>query len=148
MAPSVDLPVHIYLYKNRSDIRGITHTHSPYATSFALLGEGIPMALTPIAHLLGVDIPCSRYAQVGHEDTGAAIIEAAGKDGLAVLVNRHGVFTMGKSPTESVKIAAQVEETAQTMHYAMLRGKVEPMGKEEVARCRNFYTLNYGQGKR
>ena len=148
LIPSLDLPVHIYIYKHRDDVRGITHTHSPYATSFALLGESIPMALTPIAHLLGADIPCTRYAKVGFEDTGIAIIEAAGKDGLAVLVNRHGVFTMGKSPNESVKIATQVEEAARTMHYAMLRGKVEPMSKEEVMRCHEFYLSNYGQKKK
>ena len=147
LAPSVDLPVHSFIYRNRPDVKGITHTHSPFATSFALLGEGIPMALSPIAHLLGKDIPCSRYAQAAFEDTGAAIIEAAGKDGLAVLVNRHGVFTMGKSPSESVKIATQVEEAARTMHYAMLRGKVEPMSAEEVTRCREFYCMHYGQTK-
>ncbi|MDR2476780.1 MAG: class II aldolase/adducin family protein [Treponema sp.] len=148
LAPSVDLPVHIYIYKHRPDVRGIAHTHSPYAASFALLGQSIPAALSPIAHLLGADIPCSRYAQAAYEDTGAAIIETAGKDGLAVLVNRHGVFTMGKSATESVKIAAQVEEAAQTIHYAMLRGKVEPMSKDEVKRCYDFYHANYGQDKR
>jgi L-ribulose-5-phosphate 4-epimerase len=148
LAPSVDLPVHIYIYKHRSDVKGITHTHSPYATSFALLGESIPMALTPIAHLLGADIPCTGYTKVGHEESGIAIIEAAGKDGLAVLANRHGVFTMGKSPTESVKIATQIEEAARTMHYAMQRAKVVPMNKEEVKRCYEFYRSNYGQQKK
>jgi L-ribulose-5-phosphate 4-epimerase len=147
LAPSVDLPVHMYIYKHRPDVKGITHTHSPYASSFALLGKSIPMALSPIAHLLGADIPCSRYAQAAYEDTGAAIIEVAGKDGLAVLVNRHGVFTMGKSATESVKIATQVEEAAQTIHYAMLRGKVEPMSADEVKRCYDFYHSHYGQKK-
>jgi L-ribulose-5-phosphate 4-epimerase len=145
LAPSVDLPVHIYIYKHRPDVKGITHTHSPYATSFALLGRGIPMALSPIAHLLGRDIPCSRYAHAAYEDTGAAIIESAGEDGLAVLVNRHGVFTMGESATESVKIATQVEEAAQTMYYAMSLGKVEPMSGDEVMRCYDFYHKHYGQ---
>jgi L-ribulose-5-phosphate 4-epimerase len=47
LAPSVDLPVHMYIYKHRPDVKGITHTHSPYASSFALLGKSIPMALSP-----------------------------------------------------------------------------------------------------
>jgi L-ribulose-5-phosphate 4-epimerase len=147
LAPSVDLPVHAYIYRRRPDVKGITHTHSPYATSFALLGQGIPMALSPIAHLLGRDIPCSRYARAAYEDTGAAIIESAGEDGLAVLVNRHGVFTMGGSATESVKIAAQVEEAAQTVYYAMSMGRVEPMSNDEVMRCYDFYHKHYGQEK-
>ncbi|MDR3333624.1 MAG: class II aldolase/adducin family protein [Treponema sp.] len=147
LAPSVDLPVHIYIYKHRPDVRGISHTHSPYATSFALLGQPIPAALSPIVHLLGSEVPCSRYAQAAYEDTGKAIIEAAGEKGLVVLVQRHGVFTMGKTPNESVKIATQVEEAARTIHYAMQRGKVEPMPDDEIKRCYDFYHANYGQEK-
>ncbi len=147
LAPSVDLPVHLYIYKRRSDVRGITHTHSPYATSFALLGQPIPAALSPLAHLLGSEVPCSDYARAAYEDTGEAIVKTAGNNGLAVLVNRHGVFTMGKSPTESVKIATQVEEAAQTIHYAMLRGKVDPLPPDELKRCYDFYHTSYGQEK-
>jgi L-ribulose-5-phosphate 4-epimerase len=147
LAPSVDLPVHLYMYKHRLDIGGITHTHSPFATSFALLGEAIPAALTPLTHLLGGAVPCSRYAQAAYEDTGMAIIESAGPDGQAVLVKRHGVFTMGRTPTDSVKVATQVEDAARTIHYAMLRGKVEPLPEDEIQRCYNFYHEHYGQGK-
>jgi L-ribulose-5-phosphate 4-epimerase len=145
LAPSVDLPVHLYMYKRRPDVGGITHTHSPYATSFALLGEPIPAALTPLTHLLGGGVPCSRYAQAAYEDTGMAIIESAGKSGLAVLVKRHGVFTMGKNATESVKIAVQVEEAARTIHYAMQRGTVDSLPEDEIKRCYDFYHQHYGQ---
>jgi L-ribulose-5-phosphate 4-epimerase len=145
LAPSVDLPVHLYIYKNRPDAKGVAHTHSPYATSFALLGEPIPAALSPLTHLLGSGVPCSRYAQAAYEDTGKAIIETAGRTGLAVLVKRHGVFTMGKTATESVKIATQVEEAARTIHYAKQRGTVEPMPDDEIKRCYDFYRKNYGQ---
>ncbi|MDR0877091.1 MAG: class II aldolase/adducin family protein, partial [Treponema sp.] len=139
LAPSVDLPVHLYIYRNRPDVGGIAHTQSPYATSFALLGEPIPAALTPLTHLLGGGVPCSRYAQAAYEDTGMAIIEAAGKSGLAVLVKRHGVFTMGSNAAESVKIAVQVEEAARTIHYAMQRGKVDSLPEDEIKRCYDFY---------
>src|SRR5579884_2356248 len=47
--PSVDLPHHLYLYKHRPEIGGVIHTHSNYATSFALLGKPIPVYLTAIA---------------------------------------------------------------------------------------------------
>ncbi len=141
---SVDSGVHAYVYSHRPDIGGICHTHSPYSSSFALLGEAIPAATTPIGHLLGRDIPCTAYAKPGFVDTGKAIIETVG-DGSAVLVKRHGVFTFGETPTYSVKIATYLEEAARTTHYAMMRGNVTSMSKEELERCFHFYATEYGQ---
>jgi L-ribulose-5-phosphate 4-epimerase len=142
--PSVDSSIHLYLYEKRSDVSGICHTHSPYATSFALLGEGIPAGLTPLTHLLGRDVPCTEYARAGYVDTGEAIMETL-PDGYGVLVRRHGVFTFGKSPEFSVKVAAHIEEAARTVHYAMLRGKVTPLSEDEQKRCFEFYENSYGQ---
>lgn len=144
MKPSVDTGVHLYLYRNRDDIRGVCHTHSPYASSFAARGERIPAVLTPITHILGRDVPCSRYATPGEVDTGAAILEAA-DGGMAALVKAHGVFTMGKSATEATSIAMYLEEAAMTTHLAMLRGPVEELSQEEIHRCYAWFRQNYGQ---
>ncbi|SHH66088.1 class II aldolase/adducin family protein [Cognatishimia maritima] len=143
--PSVDTGVHLYIYKNRPDVFGITHTHSPYATSFAARGERIPAVLTPITHILGRDVPCSRYATPGEVDTGQAVIEAA-DGGYAALVQAHGVFTMGKSATEATSIAMYLEEAAMTTHLAMCRGPVEELPQEEIDRCFQWFRKNYGQG--
>lgn len=144
--PSVDLEIHLYIYRKRMDVGGICHTHAPYSTSFSLLGQSIPMALTPIAHLLGHEVPCTAYVKPAHLDTAKAIVETAGS-GNAVLVNRHGPFTMGKTPTDSVKIATYLEEAARTIHYAMLRGTVESLPEDEIARSHHWYHEQYGQKK-
>ena len=142
--PSVDSSIHNYLYEKRTDINGICHTHSPYATSFALLGESIPAALTPLSHMTGGEIPCTRYAQAGYVDTGEAILEVD-KTGHGVLVKRHGVFTYGKNAETALKYAAYIEEAARTVHYAMQRGRVTALPDEELKRCFEFYDNNYGQ---
>jgi L-ribulose-5-phosphate 4-epimerase len=144
MKPSVDAGIHLYVYGQRSDVFGITHTHSPYATSFAARGERIPAVLTPITHILGRDVPCSRFATPGDVDTGQAIVEAA-QGGWAVLVKAHGVFTMGRSASEATSIATYLEEAAMTTHLAMLRGQVEELPPEEIARCYAWFRRNYGQ---
>ncbi len=144
MKPSVDTGIHLYIYRHRPDVFGVTHTHSPYATSFAARGERIPAVLTPITHILGRDVPCSEYATPGEVDTGRAIIEASA-GGMAVLVKAHGVFTMGKSATEATSIAMYLEEAAKTTHLAMLRGPVEELPDEEIARCYKWFRQNYGQ---
>ena len=144
MKPSVDTGIHLYIYRNREDVFGITHTHSPYASSFAARGERIPAVLTPITHMLGRDVPCSRYATPGEVDTGEAIIKAA-DGGHAVLVKAHGVFTMGKSATEATRFAIYLEEAAMTTHLAMLRGPVEELPQKEINRCYHWFRRHYGQ---
>jgi Class II Aldolase and Adducin N-terminal domain len=77
--PSVDLPHHLYLYRHRSEIGGIVHTHSNYATSFAALGRGIPAYLTAIADEFGEEIPCVPYADNQGDHIGEAILKHAGR---------------------------------------------------------------------
>ncbi|MEM9585286.1 MAG: class II aldolase/adducin family protein [Pseudomonadota bacterium] len=144
MKPSVDTGIHLYIYRHRADVNGICHTHSPYASSFAARGERIPAILTPITHILGRDVPCSRYATPGEVDTGQAILEAA-DGGLAVLVKSHGPFTMGSSATEATSIAMYLEEAAMTTHLAMLHGHVEELSQVEIDRCYAWFRQNYGQ---
>ncbi|TLS38718.1 hypothetical protein FCL54_04250 [Pseudalkalibacillus caeni] len=49
--PSVDTAAHLYIYKQRPEIRGIVHTHSNYATSFAALGQEIPPIVTSVSDM-------------------------------------------------------------------------------------------------
>ena len=62
--PSVDTDTHLYVYQRRPDVFGMAHTHSPYATSFAVLGQPIPACLTTCA-LLGGEVPLGGYAPIG-----------------------------------------------------------------------------------
>lgn len=145
MKPSVDLGVHLYLYRRRPDVFGVVHTHSPYATSFAVRGEDIPAALTPLTHLIGSGVPCTRWATPAADDTGAALIEALGPTRLAAVVDRHGVFTVGRSASEALKVALHVEEAAMTIRLAQQSGPVTALPDEEIKRCFAWYRDNYGQ---
>ena len=145
LKPSVDLGIHLYVYQHRRDLFGVVHTHSPYATSFALRGEDIPAALTPLTHLIGSGVPCTRWATPAADDTGAAIIEAIGPSGLAAVVARHGVFTMGRSAPEALEVALHVEEAAMTIRLAQQSGPVTALPDEEIERCFAWYRDNYGQ---
>lgn len=144
MRPSVDTGIHLYIYRQRPDVFGICHTHSPYATSFAARGERIPAVLTPITHMIGRDVPCAPYATPGEVETGQAVVDAA-DGGKAALVQAHGVFTMGQSATEATSIAMYLEEAAMTTHLAMLRGPVEELPQQEIDRCFAWFKKNYGQ---
>ena len=44
--PSSDTPTHLVLYKKYPEIKGIVHTHSEWATSWAQAGRDIPKNFT------------------------------------------------------------------------------------------------------
>jgi len=142
--PSVDTASHLYVYARRPDIGGIVHTHSPFATSFALRGEPIDVFSTTHAALFGGPIPVSAYATIGEEEIGREIVANVG-DGTAVLLRFHGVFTLGRTPDQALRAAIYVEESAQCAHFALSRGDVSPLPSEVVAASRAWYVSDYGQ---
>lgn len=144
LRPSVDTATHLYIYRHRPDVGGIVHTHSPYATSFAALGEPIPVVLTAIADEFGGPVPCAPYAPVGGEAIGRAVVEHIGSS-PAVLLKNHGVFTVGGDVWAALKAAVMVEDVAKTVHLAILRGTPEPLPDDEVARAHKAYLEKYGQ---
>jgi len=144
LSPSVDAPTHLVVYRKRNDINGIIHTHSNYATSFAAVGQSIPAVLTAICDEFGGDIPCGPYCQIGEEQIGEAIVQYIGNS-PAILMQNHGVFTVGNTPESAFKAAVMVEDVAKTVHLAMLKGTLIPIPKEEVERAYRRYTEKYGQ---
>ena len=55
LTPSSDTAAHAYVYRHRSDVGGVVHTHSPYATAWAARREPIPCALTMMGDEFGGD---------------------------------------------------------------------------------------------
>ena len=146
LKPSVDTITHLYIYRHRGDVYGIVHTHSNYATSFAALGEPIPVCLTAIADEFGGPIPIGEYAQIGEQEIGKEIIKSIG-DSPAILMKNHGVFTIGPSPEAALKTAVMLEDIAKTVYLAMLRGTPLQIPEEEIKRAHKRYKEKYGQGK-
>jgi L-ribulose-5-phosphate 4-epimerase len=144
LSPSVDCTTHLYIYRHRLDVNGIVHTHSPYATSFAAVGQSIPVVLTAIADEFGGPIPCGGYAQIGEEQIGAEVIRSIGQS-PAILLKNHGVFAIGPTPEAAVKAAVMTEDVAQMVFLARQLGTPEELPLLEVERARRRYVEKYGQ---
>jgi len=145
LKPSVDTPTHLYIYRHRDDVKGIVHTHSNYATSFAALGKTIPVYLTAMADEFGGSIPVGAYAKIGGEEIGEEIINSIG-DSPAILMKNHGVFTIGPSVKAALKTAVMLEDIAKTVFLALLQGTPDEIPLEEVKRAHRRYKEKYGQG--
>ncbi len=142
--PSSDTASHLYVYRHREDVKGVVHTHSNYATSFAALGESIPACLTAIADEFGGDIPVGPMAAIGGEEIGEAIVENIGES-PGILLKNHGVFTIGESPETALKAAAMLEDAAKTVHLARTKGEPKRLPQEAIDRAYRRYQNEYGQ---
>lgn len=144
--PSSDTAAHLFVYRNRPDLFGMVHTHSPFATAFAANGKSIPVYLTAICDEFGGPIPCGGYAKIGGDEIGREIIKSIGQS-PAILLKNHGVFTVGKDAIGAVKAAIMVEDVAKTVFYALQLGIPDEIPPEEVARAHRRYLEEYGQAK-
>lgn len=144
LKPSVDLPHHLYLYRKCPDIGGIVHTHSNYATSFAMLNRSIPAYLTAIADEFGPEIPCAPYVDNVGDHIGEIIVKYRNA-APAVLLGQHGVFAFGPTPSAALKAAVMLEDVAKTCHLAFLLGTPTALAAEEVRKWYERYHTTYGQ---
>jgi L-ribulose-5-phosphate 4-epimerase len=144
LKPSSDTASHLYIYRHRSDVNGVVHTHSRYATAFAAVGRSIPVYLTGQADEFGGEIPCAGFAFIGDDTIGGLVVEGIGRS-RAILLKNHGVFTIGTSAYSAVKSAVMVEDVAATVFAALQLGTPEVLPDDAVERLHRRYTTVYGQ---
>lgn len=142
MNPSSDTATHLELYKAFPEIGGIVHTHSPFATSWAQAGRGLPCYGTTHADYFYGEIPCARNLTAeeiedGYEKyTGLVIIETfQDKNPVyvpGVLCKNHGPFTWGKDAAQAVHNAVVLEEIAK---MNLMTELLNPSADNRTPRC-------------
>lgn len=143
LKPSSDTDTHIALYNAFPNIKGIVHTHSRWATSFAQAGRDINAYGTTQGDYFYGAIPCTRkmtpeeIAGKYELETGNVIIETFKDRNInedevpACLVNSHGPFVWGTSPSNAVHNAVVLEEVAfMALQTEILNPNIKPMQKE------------------
>ena len=146
LSPSSDTATHAYVYRHMPEVGGVVHTHSPYATAWAAVGEPIPCVITGMADEFGGEIPVGPFALIGSDEIGRGIVATlAGHRSAAVLMRSHGVFTIGPTARAAVKAAVMCEDVARTVHLARALGTPEPLPADQVDALHQRYTHVYGQ---
>ncbi|HEX7834990.1 MAG TPA: L-ribulose-5-phosphate 4-epimerase [Pseudolysinimonas sp.] len=145
-APSSDTAAHAYVYRNLAHVGGIVHTHSTYATAWAARGEAIPCVITAMADEFGGDIPIGPFAIIGDDSIGRGIVATLdGHRSRAVLMQNHGVFTIGRDARDAVKAAVMCEDVARTVHLSRELGMPIPIPQDKIDALFARYQNVYGQ---
>jgi L-fuculose-phosphate aldolase len=119
--------MHTAMYVDRSDVGCVLHTHSPYATAYAVAQQPIGCWIEALAMFgLPSGIPVAAYGPRGSDEAVANIRAAVLPDVPAVLLANHGVLVFHRTPELAVLVGGVVEEAAQAGVYAgSIGGPVE-----------------------
>jgi L-ribulose-5-phosphate 4-epimerase len=145
-SPSSDTAAHAYIYRNMPEVGGVVHTHSTYATAWAARGEAIPCVITAMADEFGGEIPIGPFAIIGDDSIGRGVVETlTGHRSRAVLMQNHGVFTIGSNAKDAVKAAVMAEDVAKTVHISRQLGAPLPIEQTAIDSLFDRYQNVYGQ---
>jgi L-fuculose-phosphate aldolase len=142
LKPTSELALHLAVYRDRPDVGAVVHTHSMFATTFAVLGEPVP----PVHYLIvraGESVPVAPYARYGTAELAESCVATLGA-GFAVLLANHGVVAVGADLGAAMAVAEAVEYTAELAWRARQAGVPRLLDADRLAAVREAFA-GYGQ---
>jgi len=115
--------MHTLIYREREDVGCVIHTHSPYATAFAVAGQPI-QCWSEAAARFGLDegAPVAAYGPRGSQESLDNIRRVLTPTNKAVLLANHGVLVFDRTAQAAIGVSVALEETAQLGLYAAAIG--------------------------
>lgn len=133
--PSSEMRMHLLVYRRRGDVEAVVHAHPPMLTAFTLAGIPFAADVLPEVWLTIGPVPTAPYATPGTEELPEALSPFIERS-QAILMERHGSLTMGKSLQEAYMRLEKLEHAAHTLLYSyLIQGKLPtPLSEMALAR--------------
>jgi L-fuculose-phosphate aldolase len=116
--PSIETPLHLSIYKIRSDVNVVLHSHPLNVITFSLLER--PLELLEVERNVH-EVPFVKYMKPGSKKLASAISKEM-ENHNAVILGRHGLVTVGKSVAEAYNLTEVVDMNAEIRNRAMTLG--------------------------
>lgn len=131
--PSSEMPLHLEVYRRRPDVQAVVHAHPPTATAFTFAGVSMSDCVIPEVVLTLGTIPTAPYATPGSPE-GPDAIAGLIADHDAILLERHGSVTVGKTLMEAYYRLEKVEHAAHVLLVARQLGRIIPLSRDELTK--------------
>jgi len=141
--PSSESLLHAAIYRARPDVAAVIHTHSVYASAFAVAGEPIPAILDEQVITLGGGIEVAEYGASASEELADNAVSALG-DRAAALLLHHGAVGVGEHLEEACAVVELVERVAQIRALTKALGSPRELSSEIVADEHRVYRMMKG----
>ncbi len=126
-----EYPIHTEIYRLRSDVNCVIHTHPPYSTAFAASTQ----KLRPVSHegVLFDEVPIftNTTQLIVKQEQGSDLARTIGSH-KAVLMRNHGIVVVGKSVEEATVYAVMLEKAARMQLITSSLGKYYWSSEDDV----------------
>jgi L-fuculose-phosphate aldolase len=119
---STEAKLHLLAYNNRSEINSVVHCHPVYATAFATAGEGFTRAVFPEVALALGKVPLCKYATPSTDALAESMMPYI-EYSWALLLENHGVVTLGKNIKGAYFRMEKLEHAAKTLFIERQLGR-------------------------
>lgn len=116
--PSSEMMLHLKVYHKRQDINAVVHTHPPASTAFAYVNRKIKPINPESQHFLK-EIPVVPYQIFGSKELADACGQYLNTYDV-VLLEKHGLVTIGSDLNIAYNLSELAEETALMNMYVIL----------------------------
>lgn len=142
--PSTEMGMHLFIYKQRPDVRAVVHAHPVYATGFATARMGLDACLFPEV-IVGLGaVPLAEYATPSTPEVAASLTPFV-KNSDAILLANHGAVAYGTDLYEAYFKMEKVEHAARITFVAHMLGGAKSLSQAEVAKLGQVSVQSYGK---
>jgi len=138
LKPTCEMPMHLACYRARSNIKAVIHVHPPFAIALGCAGITLEALFPDFVVLIGNKVPLFPFFIPGSEISGQKVNEVF-KNYPAVLIQNHGLVTVGENLSEAFLRAEIIEEAARIYSISYSLGKVRFLSKKEISEIEKRY---------
>lgn len=138
LPPSVELPLHLAVYRARPDAGGVVHTHAKHVTALSLLRRPLPPVIDEVVAWFGGQVEVAPYAFSGTDALAANAVAALGDRAAAILAS-HGNVCVGRRVADALHVAAMLEAACAAYLTALAAGEPALLPDDAVAAAREIY---------
>ncbi len=140
LIPSTETLTHVGVYRARSDVGAVVHTHSVYASVLAVAGLDLPPVIDELVVAVGGAVRVADYGFPGSEELAEKACIAL-EDRGAVILRNHGLLGVGATPEQALGVCELVERAAQIFVWSSMLGGANILPDDVVETERAMYLV-------
>jgi L-fuculose-phosphate aldolase len=126
-----EILLHLFIYKNRPDVRAVIHSHPPHATAFAIAGMELPTCIHPEAEVFLGRVPTAQYVTPGDTRLGETLAPFV-KDSNTILLSNHGTVSFDKTLEDAYYKLEIVDAYARILILGKQLGSVQTLSNDQM----------------
>jgi L-fuculose-phosphate aldolase len=142
--PSSEYHLHAEIYRHRSDVGAVIHTHQMNATTVAVARREVPPIIDDMVQIIGPSVRVSKYTLAGTKKFARHALKAL-KGRQAALLANHGAVCVGRTLDEAFVVSEVLEKACKAFIEAEFLGGAKSIPKFTTAIMHQVYLKKYSK---